>query len=99
MIHQRIEFKEGSAVVEDTNVPALICVADIMLQQPLVHEMHRAHLLCALLLTLLQRSVPLAQTRPGAPWPLVNEALYDSTVKILSSPRLALSAAMRSGGL
>ena len=30
VIKQRVEFKAGSAVIEDINVPALICVADLM---------------------------------------------------------------------
>jgi len=36
VIHQRIEFRNGSAVVEDVNVPALVCVAQLMLEQPLL---------------------------------------------------------------
>ena len=34
VIKQRVEFYAGSAVVEDHNIPALICVADLMLENP-----------------------------------------------------------------
>mmetsp|Transcript_32941 Transcript_32941/g.65515 ORF Transcript_32941/g.65515 Transcript_32941/m.65515 type:complete len:542 (-) Transcript_32941:281-1906(-) len=34
VIHQKVEFRAGCAVVEDANIPALICVADIMLGNP-----------------------------------------------------------------
>lgn len=34
VIKQKVEFKAGSAVVEEVNVPALIMVADLMLTEP-----------------------------------------------------------------
>ena len=36
VIHQKVEFRAGSAVVEEVNVPALICVADLMLTNPTI---------------------------------------------------------------
>lgn len=35
VIKQRIEFADGSAIVDEVNVPAMICVAQLMLEKPL----------------------------------------------------------------
>lgn len=36
VIHQRVEFSGGSTIVDDTNVPAMVCVAMVMLEKPLL---------------------------------------------------------------
>ena len=41
-IRQPCPIKAGSAVVEDINVPALICVADLMLENPQTKVRSRA---------------------------------------------------------